>query len=240
MRISLITIILFVLTSAAAGQSLLAKRAFDEGTRLANAGDFGGALRSYRRALTADGAEGEFGLKLRYNIGVCYYRVGQLKAARSELTAAIGLSNGQHQRAFYALGMTESALENWPAARAAFLASIDLAPQDGEAWFDLAFVYLAERDYNKAAAAFRKSIDNRSVDSAAGHNNLGVIMAIGFRYEAAEAAFEAALDLTNGQLAAARENLKLARALRNARGQLVAARGMNFAGRGSGQMGASD
>lgn len=212
MRILLIGILSFILSSAVFGQSLLAKRAFDEGARFAHAGDSHTALKAYRRALTASaGEEREFGVKLRYNLGVCLYRTGQLKAAKAELSSAIRLSDGRHQRSLYALGMTESALENWPAARAAFLASLALAPHDGEAWFDLAIVYLAEHDHEKAAAAFRKSIENKSVDSALGQNNLGVIMAVKREFEAAEKAFDAALTLSNGELTEARMNLELCR-----------------------------
>lgn len=212
MRIVLLVILSVFISSAISGQSLLARRAFEEGGRFANAGDFDKALKAYRRALTAfAGDDAEFGVKLRYNLGVCLYRTGQLKAAKSELNLAIRMSDGGHQRSFYALGMAESALENWPAARAAFLASLERSPQDGEAWFDLAIVYLAEHDYEKAAAAFRKSIENKSVDSALGHNNLGVILAVNREFEAAETAFNTALILSNGTLTEARMNRELCR-----------------------------
>lgn len=233
MRILFAVVLFPILSSVLWGQSLLAKRTFAEGTQLATSGEFGKALKAYKIVSSAEGDAGEFGVKVRYNLGVCYYRVGQLKAARAELNSAIRLSGGQHQRAFYALGMTESALENWPAAKSAFLASLALAPKDGEAWFDLALVYLAEHDYDNAAAAFRKSIESRSVDSAAGHNNLGVIMAIKLEYDAAERAFDAALNLTSGRLIEARKNLEICKILRARRTEMVARVELSFARRQS-------
>jgi tetratricopeptide (TPR) repeat protein len=221
--------------STISAQSLLAKLAFEDATRFASAGDFKKALKSYQTAFAAsENAEGDFAIKLRYNLGVCNYRIGRLESAKAELSTAVRLSKGDHQRAYYALGMTESALENWPAARASFLKALELDPRDGEAWFDLAFVFLALHDYDQAAAAFRKSIENKSVDSALGHNNLGVIMAMKFEYNAAENAFNAALRQSNGKLIEARMNLEFCRALRGNVPQLIARIELNFAKRPGG------
>lgn len=227
-----ITILLSVFALSA--QTPIAKRAFDEGTRLAGEGSFEKAAKRYRTAAMAmDEAEtAEFAVKVHYNLGVCYYRTGQPAVAAKELNTAIRLSGGRHQRAYYALGMTESALENWPAARSAFLKAVELSPDDGEAWFDLAFVYLALRDYEAAAAAFRRSIDNRSVDAALGHNNLGVIMAMNSRFADAAEQFRRALEMSNGSLAAAKWNLDFCRAIDAGKKRLVAATQLNFARRG--------
>jgi tetratricopeptide (TPR) repeat protein len=227
-----ILIILFFSICTAWGQTPLAKKAFDEAGRSANAGEFARALKNYRAALsvTEDGA-GEFAVKLRYNLGVCHYRTGQLKAAAKEFNTAIRLSGGQHRRAFYALGMTQSALENWPAARASFLKAIELDPTDGEAWFDLAFVYLAEHDYERAAAAFRKAIENRSVDAALGPNNLGVIMAMNFLFDDAAEEFRRALETSDSRLTVAKWNLEFCRAMSAGKKELIATAGLNFARR---------
>ncbi len=125
--------------------------------------------------------------------------------------------------------MTESALENWPAARQAFLNALEIDPTDGEAWFDLAFVYLAERDYDNVAKAFRKAIENKSVDSALGHNNIGVIMAMKNDLAAAEKEFEAALMRSGGRLIEARKNLEFCRALGMRRTELIGKSGFSFA-----------
>ena len=230
----LILISLIFSVSIASAQTPLAKRAFEEATRLAEAGEFERAVKGYRSVIAAGEEEkGEFAAKVRYNLGVCYYRTGQLKAASKELNTAIRISGDDHHRAYYALGMTETALENWPAAKAAFLKAIELKPDDGEAWFDLAFVYLAEHDYQRAAVAFRRSIENRSVDAALGHNNLGVIIAMSFRFDDAAVEFERALDMSNGRLIAARSNLAFCKGMRGGRvKELLAVSDLTFAVRG--------
>ena len=230
MRTLFLVVTIFILTVAVPAQSPLAKRSFDEGTRSAKSGNFDEALRLYRSALTvSDDAADDFAVKLHYNLGVCYYRTGKLKAAATELTTAIKFAKGRHPRAYYALGMTEAARENWPEARKAFLAAIELEPQNGEAWFDLAFVYMAQHDYDAAAASFRKSIENRSVDTALAHNNVGVIMAMKFDLAAAEESFNIAITLSNGRLIEAKRNLAFCRTLKGK--SLIAKIDMGFAGR---------
>lgn len=226
--------LLFLFTLMFAGsivaQSPMVSRSFNEATRFANAGEFEKALKGYRSALIASDEEsGEFTVKIHYNLGVCHYRIGQLKAAASQFTTTIKLAKGRHQRALYALGMTESALENWPAARKAFLNALEINPSDGEAWFDLAFVYLAERDYDNTAKAFRKAIENESVDSALGHNNIGVIMAMKSDLPAAEQEFARALIRSGGRLVEARKNLEFCRAISLRGSVLIASVEFSFA-----------
>ena len=221
MRFFLIAFLLIISGSPVLGQSLHALRAFDEATKFANSGDFRMALKGYRAARVLNEDESaEFTARIHYNLGVCLYRTNQLKPAVLEFNRAIKVG-GKPEKIYYALGMTESALENWPAAREAFLRAIAIRPDNGETWFDLAFVYLALRDHLSAANAFRKSIEFRSVDSALGHNNLGVIMAINFELDKAETEFHNALKLSGGRLAAARRNIDFCRSISNR--QLIAA-----------------
>lgn len=226
----LLIITLLLSASFASAQSPLAKSSFDEGTRLAKTGDFSMALKAYKNAAAATPDEGDFAAKIRYNLGVCYYRTGELKAAVRELNSAIRLSGGQYRAAFYARGMAESALEDWTAAERSFIRATELDPKDGEAWFDLAFVYLAKHDYDSAAAAFRKAIENRSVDAALGHNNLGVILAMKHEFDAAEKAFANAVAASSGRSEVARANLQFCRKLRTT-GDLLAENRWTFAGR---------
>ena len=230
---AVIWIVILLLTSvcSALGQSPLAKRSFDDATRAAVEGNFEKALKGYQAAAMSSPDEGEFAAKLRYNLGVCYYRTGQLRPAVKEFNAAIRVSGGQHQRAYYARGMAESALEAYPDARTSFLRAIELNPKDGEAWFDLAFVYLAEHDYESASAAFRKAIDNKSVDSALGHNNLGVISAMRHEFAEAERAFQTAVDLSGGNLVMATSNLEFCRSLKRGNRELAAGNELKFIGR---------
>ena len=222
MRFFIIAFFLIGSVAPAFGQSLHALRAFDDATKFANSGEFQMALKGYRSALMLNEDEStEFVAKIHYNLGVCLYRTNQLKPAVLELNKAVKIGGGKLEKAYYALGMTESALEDWQAAREAFLKAIAIRPDNGEAWFDLAFVYLALRDHPSAANAFRKAIEFRSVDAALGHNNLGVILAINFEFDKAEAEFHNALNLSSGRLTAARRNIEFVRSIGNR--QLIAA-----------------
>jgi len=190
-------------------------RSFNDGTISANAGEFEKALKSYRTALMI--AENEqtgraYLAKIHFNLGVCLYQQGRTARAVTELNAAINLRNGQYQKAFYVLGMAESQQNNWLSSRKAFLEAIKLNKADGEAWFDLGMVYLAQSDFGKAEKAFRNSIIYRSTDSALSHNNVGVILAMKGEFSIAEKEFEKALFLSAGRLIEAENNLKYCKA----------------------------
>ena len=208
-------IFILVFAVGVSAQSPMLVRSFNDGTKSAKAGEFEKALKSYRTALMIAGNEqigSDYLAKIHFNLGVCLYQLGRSAPAITELKAAIQLRNGEYQKAFYALGMAESQQENWSKARPAFLKAIKLNKADGEAWFDMAFVYLAEKDFEKAGQAFRNSIQYKSVDSALSHNNVGVILAMKSEFSLAEKQFETALLLSAGRLVEARNNLEYCKA----------------------------
>ena len=211
------TSFIFVLIFAVgvSAQSASVTRPFHEGTKFANAGEFEKALSSYHAAFEAarSGTMDSGHLaKLHYNLGVCEYRLGQNEQAIADLDQAIKLKKGDYAIASYALGMAESARENWPKARLAFLEALSSNKTNGEAWFDLAFAYLGENDPINAEAAFRNSITYKSVDLPLSHNNIGVILAIRGDLAGAEKEFEAALAASGGKLIEAQNNLNYCRA----------------------------
>ncbi len=219
----------------AMAQSPMLSRSFNEGTTFAKAGEFEKAGKSYRTALMIALDEEmpmHYVAKVHFNLGVCNYRLGSGAEAVAELNKAIKLFRGKYPRAYYALGMAESERKNWPNARRAFLEALKLNDADGEAWFDLAVVYLAEQDFENARLAFHHSIENKSIDSALGHNNIGVIMAMKSDFEVAEKEFETALTGSGGRLVEARKNLELCRALSLRRMGLVGKVEFSFADRG--------
>lgn len=231
---TLLFLCILVFAGGVMAQSPMLTRLFNDGTRSANAGDFEQAATSYRTALTAalnENRAAGYLAKLHFNLGVCHYRLQKADDAVSELGKAVKLSRGTYQRAYYALGMAEFERKNWPNARLAFLAALKLNEADGEAWFDLAIVYLAERDLENAGQAFRNSITYKSVDSALGHNNIGVIMAMNNDLAAAENEFAAALAGSGGRLIEARRNLGLCRKLAMQRMDLVGRMEFSIAGR---------
>jgi Flp pilus assembly protein TadD len=109
--------------------------------------------------------------------------------------------------------MARAELKNWKAAEAAFRGALRLNKQNGEAWFDLAFVYLGQKDYQSAHTAFQKSIEHKSVAAVVGHNNIGVILAIGGDVDAAVKEFETALKKSGGKFTVAERNLQFCKSL---------------------------
>ena len=214
MRILSFVFVLFFAIGISA-QSAAAVSSFNEGMKAAASGEFEKALTSYRTArvlANGEGRQSELSAKLHFNIGVCLYRTGRAAESIAEFEESIRIRKGNYQKALYALGMAEAARENWVRAGRAFEAAIKLKKDDGEAWFDLAMVYLAQSDFDKAETAFRNSIAYRSTDSALSHNNIGVILAMKSDFSLAEKEFETALSLSAGRLVLAKSNLEYCRA----------------------------
>ncbi len=203
-----LTVVLAVSVSA---QTPLVSQTFDEGTRMARAGNYENAIENYRRAILLAKAEtvtDDFLAKVHFNIGVCFYNLKQTAEAVEEFTEAIKLSRRSYQKAFYALGMAQSELKNWRKAADAFREAVSLKKKDGEAWFDLGLVLLEEKDFESAEKAFRNAIKLKSIGAADAHNNLGVIFALRTDFPSAESEFKRALIKSNGKSVEARNNLQ--------------------------------
>ena len=229
MRILSFVIVLFF-SAGIFGQSPAAYSSFTDGAKSAASGDFENALKSYRTSLMLvenEASKTVFKAKLHFNIGVCLYRLNRSAEAVPEFEEAIRLRKGKYQKAAYALGMAESARENWVNAGEAFESAVKLKEDDGEAWFDLGMTHIARSDFSKAEKAFRTSIIYKTVDSALSHNNVGVILAMKNDFPRAEQEFEKALFLSAGRLIEARNNLEYCKK-RTAR-DLVA--GLSFSAR---------
>ena len=211
-----IFVILTALVFSAPAQSFGTQQTFEKGVSLANEGKFETALADFKKSLTLaeiDDAKDDFRAKIHFNIGVCLYRLKQNAKATSEFEEAIKLTKGDYEKAFYALGMANAELKNWQKAEEAFRSAIGLNKRNGEAWFDLAFVYLAQKNYESARAAFQKSVEFKSIAAPVGHNNLGVIAAINGDLDAAVKEFEAALKKSNGTFTVAERNLQFCKSL---------------------------
>lgn len=211
-----IFVILTALSFNASAQSFTTRQMFEKAVGIANTGNFETALPMFRDSLALakiDEAESGFQAKVHFNIGVCFYRLKQNEKAVSEFEEAIKLANRDYEKAFYALGMAQAELKNWDKAEQAFRGAIRLNKRNGEAWFDLAFVYLAKNDFEAARTAFQKSVEFKSVSAAIGHNNLGVIFALGGDLDAAVREFETALRKSNGNFAVAERNLQFCKSM---------------------------
>jgi Flp pilus assembly protein TadD len=135
----------------------------------------------------------------------------QAEKASAEFKEAIKLSGRTYQKAFYALAMAEKDLGNLKKAENAFRDALKIEKTDGEAWFDLALVYLQKQDFDTATSAFENAIKFKSIASADAHNNLGVIFALRHDFDSAEKEFETALMISSGKLNVARSNLQFCR-----------------------------
>ena len=221
-----IFVILTASVFSVSAQSFTTQQMFEKAVSMANEEKFETALAVFKDSLTLakiDDADAGFRAKIHFNIGVCLYRLKQSEKATSEFEEAIKLKQGDYEKALYALGMAQAELKNWPKAEEAFRGAIRLNKQNGEAWFDLAFVYLAKNDYDAARTAFHKSVEYKSVAAPVSHNNLGVILAIGGDINSAVREFETALKKSNGKFAVAERNLQFCKSLgQNFSGDLTA------------------
>jgi len=221
-----IFVILTALVSGVSAQSAGMRQTFEKAVSQANEGKFETALVDFKKSLAlaeSEDADADYRAKVHFNIGVCLYRLKQSEKSVGEFEDAIKLAKGDYEKAFYALGMAQAELKNWREAEKAFRGAIRLNKQNGEAWFDLAFVYLAQSDYDAARAAFQKSVEYKSVASHIGHNNLGVIFAINGDLNAAVREFETALKQSGGKFTVAERNLQFCKSLgQNSNRDLVA------------------
>ena len=211
-----IFVILTALNLNVAAQSFTTRQMFEKAVGMANAGNFETALSVFKDSLALaqiDEAGDDFRAKVHFNIGVCFYRLKQNEKAVAEFEEAIKLSGRSYEKASYALGMAQAELKNWTEAERAFRGALRLNKRNGEAWFDLAFVYLAKNDFEAARQAFQKSVEYKSVSEAIGHNNLGVIFALGGDLDRAVREFETALRKSNGNFATAERNLQFCKSL---------------------------
>jgi Flp pilus assembly protein TadD len=211
----------------------MVSRLFTEGTKSANRERFAEALESYKTALFMAENEylgADYRARLRFNIGVCYFRLEQYDPAVGQFKAALLLKK-DYARAHYALGMAETRRREWRQAAYSFSRAVTLEPKNSEAWFDLAFASIGENDLDNAAHAFRKSIELGSIDAALSHNNIGVILAVKGELAAAEVSFENAIAMSHGRLFEAKRNLEFCRAKRQRGRELMAREQFQFAQR---------
>jgi Tfp pilus assembly protein PilF len=191
-------------------QSFTVRQTFESAMLSAKSREFEMALTQFQTALSLakkENANRIFLAKIYFNIGVCLYQTKQQAAAVSEFERAILLAP-DYEKAFYALGMAHFELKNLRESERAFLNALRSNDRNGETWFDLAFVYLAQENFDLAQTAFENSVKFKSVSSAVGRNNLGVIFALRGDFSSAIVQFEKAINESNGQLTVSKQNLQ--------------------------------
>ena len=117
----LLIIFVLVLSLNVSAQSAKVSELFSEGTKNANQEHFTEAVQNYKSALSiAENEYLDFGYraKLRYNIGVCYYRLGKYDEAVDNFKRAILLKK-DYTVAHSALNVAESRRQEWKRTTAA-------------------------------------------------------------------------------------------------------------------------
>lgn len=206
-------LILLVFLASAIGinaQSTRALQLFEIGINASEKGDHATALQEFSNTLKTnerEGASDRFFAKVHYNLGVSNYQLLRFEQAVVEYKKAETYANGSYERASYALGLAHSELKNWKEAEKAFRRAIIQNSRNGEAWFDLAFVYVATGENDKAVRAFQKAVKFGAAEIAVSHNNLGVLMALNGDVKNAEIELRKAVEVSGGSLEAANSNL---------------------------------
>jgi len=209
MRVLLFIFVLAI--SAFAQKTPIVNQLFESGNALAQKQQYEQAIEKYQTAAMyaeMEHLDDAFLAKIHFNVGVCLYQLKRRDEAVAEYKESIKLSRREYQKAFYALGMAHKDLENWREAENALRDALKINKSDGEAWFDLALIYLETKNFAAAEKAFENSIKFESIDSADAHNNLGVIAALQHNWNSAEKQFETALIKSNGKNAEAKGNLR--------------------------------
>lgn len=204
----------FAFVVAASAQNSIVVQFFEQGTQAAENAQYEKAMKIYQKALLhTENYETDnlLSARIHHNIGVCLYQLNRHDEAVAEFTKSINLSRGNYQKSYYALGMAQVELKNEDEALKAFRQAVKLRKSDGEAWFDLASVLIAGKDFDAAEKALQKAVKHKSVASAQAHNNLGVILALKGDFAGAENEFNTALSEPGGELTEASSNLRICR-----------------------------
>lgn len=202
----------FTFAAAASAQNSIVTQFFEQGTRAAENAQYEKAMKIYRNALVhnRNDENGELlSARIHHNIGVCLYQLNRHDEAVAEFTKSINLSRGSYQKSYYALGMAQIELNKTDEALKSFRQAVKLKKDDGEAWFDLASVLIAGKDFDSAEKALQNAVKHKSVASAHAHNNLGVILALKGDFAGAENEFNLALSVPEGEFTEARHNLRV-------------------------------
>lgn len=214
MRSVLFFALLSILVIPSKGQPSIASELFSRGIAASKSGDHISALRSFKDALEIAERETNdhnFLARTHYNLGVSAYHLGKFDLAITHLEDAIIRSGYNYEKAYYALGMAYAETGDWVSARDAFLYAISINAKNGEAWFDLAYAYLALNDDKMAMKAFERSIRYKTMDMPIAENNLGVLFAKSGDLKNAEKHFKNAVRLFGGSLDVATVNLNIIR-----------------------------
>lgn len=196
--------------------STSAQGAIKRGNEMYARAEYEAAIREYKQV--GETAGDPYAQSL-YNIGVCYYELGRTEEAMRMYRRAVDARKGNYPKALYALGVALEVSGKLGDAKEAYSRAVSVsAGKYAEAGLAVAHYRLAliegrEGNYERAAQLFREAIARSVERFPAGHNNLGVMLALAGRVEEAEREFQVALRQSTASFEEAAYNLKLCRAL---------------------------
>lgn len=209
-------LMLLVFSSAIAVAQSGAMEILKRGNSLYARGEYEAAIKEYERV--PQGQRLLYAQSL-YNMGVCYFELGRTTQAVELYRRAAAARAGNYPKALYALGVALEVAGRLAEASDAYSRAITVSngkyTEEGlaVAHYRLAMLMGRSGDYERAANLFREAIASSKGSFPAGHNNLGVMLALAGRVQEAEREFEIALREADDSFEDAAYNLSLCRSL---------------------------
>lgn len=213
----LFALLLFTLPGVAVGQNgdFSSPDAIRRGNERFSRGEYQLAIQEYGKVSPDSGETYATSL---YNTGVCFYELWNTREAIIYYRKAVAARLGSYPAALHALGVALRDQGQIAEAKQAIAQSIRTSGGSyAPAHYLSALIAMSEGDHERAAAAFKRSIEGFKAERKdrfpAGHNNLGVALARMGRLAEARREFETALRQSDGQFEEATYNLKLCSSL---------------------------
>ncbi len=151
----------FTIPSVAQAQVLVAqaknselKQLLEEGRRLVDAGDYGGAIAVYQQAARLDPKNA----KIHSGIGYLYAQQGNYQAALTAYRRAIAI-NPNNSDFYYAVAYIKANLGDTPGAKEGYRRAIQLNRNNVNAYLGLAVTQSRMGDYTAATWAYEQAIN---------------------------------------------------------------------------------
>ncbi|MGF1933060.1 MAG: tetratricopeptide repeat protein [Nostoc sp. ChiQUE02] len=151
----------FTIPSVAQAQVLVAqaknpelKQLLEEGRRLVDTGDYGGAIAVYQQAAKIDPKNA----KIHSGIGYLYAQQGNYQAALTAYRRAIGI-NPNNSDFYYAVGYIKANLGDTAGAKEGYRRAIQLNRNNVNAYLGLAVTQSRMGDYTAATWAYQQAIE---------------------------------------------------------------------------------
>ena len=158
-------ILLPIVTNAQSTDSL---QTFERAVSESRQGNHAKALDQFEQTISIierDHASDAFFAKVHYNAGVSLYHLDRTFESAAHLEKALSYAKSRHAKAYYLLGLIGLESNDLSLAERALRNSAALDNRNGETWYDLSRVYVAQNQPEKAKRAFEKAVKNGAISS---------------------------------------------------------------------------